>query len=87
MQAFTTTSRARIRLGGGHIAAAEHFKTAITLSMGNKKNLEEFLMENVVLLRWIDRIASRYWSFGSEILLSKDDIAAIAQDTFCCDAP
>jgi tetratricopeptide (TPR) repeat protein len=62
------------------IAAAEHFKTAVTLGMGNKKDLEQFLMENVVLLRCIDRITSRHWSLENEILLSMDDIAAIAQD-------
>jgi tetratricopeptide (TPR) repeat protein len=45
---------------GDQTAAAEHFKTAITLGMGNKKKLEDFLMENVVLIRCIDRITSRY---------------------------
>jgi 2-polyprenyl-3-methyl-5-hydroxy-6-metoxy-1,4-benzoquinol methylase/tetratricopeptide (TPR) repeat protein len=65
---------------GDQIAAAEHFKRAITLGMGNKKDLEEFLMQNVVLVRCVDRITSRYWSLENEILLSTDDIAAIAQD-------
>jgi 2-polyprenyl-3-methyl-5-hydroxy-6-metoxy-1,4-benzoquinol methylase/tetratricopeptide (TPR) repeat protein len=65
---------------GDQIAAAEHFKTAIALGMGNKKDIEEFLMENVVLIRCVDRIASGYWSFENDLLLNMDDIAAIAQD-------
>lgn len=60
--------------------AAEHFKTAITLGMSNKKNLEEFIMENVSLLRCIDRVTSRSWSTETESPLRADDIATIAQD-------
>jgi SAM-dependent methyltransferase len=63
---------------GERIAAAEHFKAAITLGMSAKRSIEEFIMENVVLLRCIDRIASRSWS--SESLLSAEHIDAIAQD-------
>jgi SAM-dependent methyltransferase len=65
---------------GDQVAAAKHFKTAITLRMGNKKSLEQFLMENVVLVRCIDRIMSKHWSLETEILLNTDDIAGIAQD-------
>jgi 2-polyprenyl-3-methyl-5-hydroxy-6-metoxy-1,4-benzoquinol methylase len=65
---------------GEQIAAAEHFKTAITLGMSEKRSVEEFIMENVVLLRCIDRIASRSWSNENESLLSAEDVAAIAQD-------
>ena len=66
---------------GEQIAAAEHFKAAITLGMSDKRSLEEFIMENVVLLRCIDRIASRSWFSKTESLLSAEDIAAVAQDT------
>jgi 2-polyprenyl-3-methyl-5-hydroxy-6-metoxy-1,4-benzoquinol methylase len=65
---------------GEQSAAAEHFKTAITLGMSDKKSLEEFIMENVALLRCIDRVTSRSWSIESESLLHAEDIAAIAQD-------
>jgi SAM-dependent methyltransferase len=65
---------------GEQIAAAEHFKTAITLGMSEKRSLEEFIMENVVHLRCIDRIASRPWSSENESLFSAEDITAIAQD-------
>jgi SAM-dependent methyltransferase len=65
---------------GERIAAAEHFKTAITLGMSEKRSVEEFIMENVVLLRCIDRIASRSWSDEDESSLSVEDVAAIAQD-------
>jgi 2-polyprenyl-3-methyl-5-hydroxy-6-metoxy-1,4-benzoquinol methylase len=64
---------------GEQIAAAEHFKTAITLGMSDKKSLEEFIMENVALLRCIDCVASRSWSVESE-RLSAENIAAIARD-------
>src|SRR5690349_10075211 len=47
---------------GEQIAATEHFKSAITLGMSETRSVEEFIMENVVLLRCIDRIASRSWS-------------------------
>jgi len=65
---------------GEQIAAAEHFKAAITLGMSEKRSVEEFVMENVVLLRCMDRIASRSWSNENESLLSAEDVAAIAQD-------
>ena len=65
---------------GEQIAAADHFKTAIMLGMSDKRSVEEFIMENVVLLRLIDRIASRSWSIQNKNLLGADDIAAIAQD-------
>ena len=65
---------------GEQIAAAEHFRTAIALGMSEKRSVEEFIMENVVLLRCIDRIASRSWSSETESLLSAEDIRAIAQD-------
>jgi 2-polyprenyl-3-methyl-5-hydroxy-6-metoxy-1,4-benzoquinol methylase len=65
---------------GQPIAAAEHFKTAITLGMGEKRSVEEFIMENVVLLRCIDRIGSRSWSSEKEALLTAEDLTAIAQD-------
>src|SRR5215470_20332332 len=55
---------------GEQIAAAEHFKAAITLGMSDKRSLEEFIMENVALLRCIDRIASRSWYSETESLLS-----------------
>jgi SAM-dependent methyltransferase len=64
---------------GEQTAAAEHFKTAITLGMSDKRGLEEFIMENLALLRCIDRIASRTWSIEREGL-SAEDITAIAQD-------
>jgi SAM-dependent methyltransferase len=64
---------------GEQIAAAEHFKTAIMLGMSEKRSLEEFIMENVTLLRCIDRIASIAWSIERESL-SAEDITAIAQD-------
>jgi SAM-dependent methyltransferase len=60
--------------------AAEHFKTAITLGMSQKRSVEEFILENVVLLRCIDRIASRSWSSEKESLFTAEDITAIAQD-------
>lgn len=66
---------------GEQIAAAEHFRAAITLGMSDKRSLEEFIMEDVVLLRCIDRIASRSWFSRTESLLSAEDVAAIAQDT------
>ena len=62
------------------VAAAEHFKTAIALGMSEKRSVEEFIMENVVLLRCIDRIASRSRSIESENPLGAEDVAAIAQD-------
>jgi SAM-dependent methyltransferase len=65
---------------GEQIVAAEHFKAAITLGMSGKRSVEEFIMENVVLLRYIDRIASRSWASETESLLSAKDVAAIAQD-------
>jgi SAM-dependent methyltransferase len=65
---------------GEQILAAEHFKAAITLGMSGKRSVEEFIMENVVLLRFIDRIASRSWSSENQKLLTADDIATIAQD-------
>jgi 2-polyprenyl-3-methyl-5-hydroxy-6-metoxy-1,4-benzoquinol methylase len=61
------------------IAAAEHFKTAIALGMSDNKSLEEFIMENVALLRCIDRV-TRPGPIESESLLTTEDIAAIAQD-------
>jgi SAM-dependent methyltransferase len=64
---------------GEKIAAAEHFKTAITLGMSEKRSLEEFIMENVTLLRCIDRIASITWSIERESL-SAEEITTIAQD-------
>jgi SAM-dependent methyltransferase len=65
---------------GDQIAAAEHFKAAVTLGMSGKRSVEEFIMENVVLLRCMGRIVSRSWSSKSESLLSAEDIGAIAQD-------
>jgi SAM-dependent methyltransferase len=65
---------------GQQIAAAEHFKIAITLGMSEKRSVEEFIMDNVVLLRCIDRIASRSWRGGNQRPLTADDIATIAQD-------
>jgi SAM-dependent methyltransferase len=65
---------------GEQIRAAEHFKAAITLGMSGKRSVEEFIMENVVLLRFIDRIASRSWSSAKQKLLTADDITTIAQD-------
>ena len=65
---------------GEQITAAEHFKTAITLGMSEKRSVEEFIMDNVVLLRCIDRIASRSWSNENESPLSAEDVSAIAQD-------
>jgi 2-polyprenyl-3-methyl-5-hydroxy-6-metoxy-1,4-benzoquinol methylase len=65
---------------GEQIVAAEHFKMAITLGMSEKRSVEEFIMENVVLLRCIDRIASRSWSSEKESLLTAEDVTAIAQD-------
>src|SRR4029077_11589814 len=62
---------------GERIAAAEHFTTAITLGMSEKRSVEEFIMENVVLLRCIDRIASRSWSNENESPLTVEDVAAI----------
>jgi 2-polyprenyl-3-methyl-5-hydroxy-6-metoxy-1,4-benzoquinol methylase len=62
------------------IAAAEHFRAAITLGMSNKRSLEEFIMENVVLRRCIDRIASTFWSVENESPLTADEIATITQD-------
>jgi SAM-dependent methyltransferase/tetratricopeptide (TPR) repeat protein len=61
-------------------AAAKHFKTAITLGMSGKRSVEEFIMDNVVLLRCIDRIASRSWPGENQRPLTADDIATIAQD-------
>jgi len=66
---------------GEQITAAAHFKAAITLGMSSKKSLEEFMMENVVLLRCIDHIGSRSWSSKAGSLLSAEDIGAMAQDT------
>ena len=65
---------------GAQRPAAEHFRSAITLGMSNKKNIEEFIMENVSLLRCIDRVTSRSWSTETESPLRADDIATIAQD-------
>jgi 2-polyprenyl-3-methyl-5-hydroxy-6-metoxy-1,4-benzoquinol methylase len=65
---------------GEQIAATEHFKSAITLGMSETRSVEEFIMENVVLLRCIDRIASRSWSSENESPLTAEDTAAIAQD-------
>jgi 2-polyprenyl-3-methyl-5-hydroxy-6-metoxy-1,4-benzoquinol methylase len=65
---------------GEQIAAAQHFNTAITLGMSEKRSVEEFIMENVALLRSIDRIASRSWSSETQSLITAEDIKAIAQD-------
>ena len=48
--------------------------------MSEKRSVEEFIMENVVLLQCIDRIASRSWSSEKESLLTAEDVTAIAQD-------
>jgi SAM-dependent methyltransferase len=65
---------------GEQTAAAEHFKAAITLGMSEKRSVEEFIMENVLLVRCIDRIASKSWSSENESVLTAQDITAIAQD-------
>src|SRR5262249_54157599 len=65
---------------GEPVAAAEHFKAAITLGMNEKRSVEEFIMENLALLRSIDRIASRSLSAENESLLSVEDVIGIAQD-------
>jgi 2-polyprenyl-3-methyl-5-hydroxy-6-metoxy-1,4-benzoquinol methylase len=65
---------------GEKIAATEHFKAAITLGMSEKRSLEEFIMENVLLVRCIDRVASMSWTIENQSPLTADDIATIAQD-------
>jgi SAM-dependent methyltransferase len=65
---------------GEQIAAAEHFKTAIVLGMSDKRSLEEFIMENVLLVRCIDRVASTSWSIANQSPLTANDIASIAKD-------
>jgi 2-polyprenyl-3-methyl-5-hydroxy-6-metoxy-1,4-benzoquinol methylase len=62
------------------IAAAKHFKTAIILGMNQKRSLEEFIMENVALLRCIDRIALRSCSIENESPLKSEEIAAMEED-------
>lgn len=64
------------------IAAAKHFRTAVTLGMGYKKNVEEFVMENVTTLQYIQRAATEQWSIRKEAPLTTNDLAAIAKDTF-----
>jgi 2-polyprenyl-3-methyl-5-hydroxy-6-metoxy-1,4-benzoquinol methylase len=64
------------------ITAAKHFRTAIMLGMGHKKSVEEFVIENMTSLQYIQRVATEHWSIGKEVLLTAKDIAAIGKDVF-----
>jgi hypothetical protein len=64
-------------------AAAAHFKRAIALGMGDEKDVEEFVMQNPVIVECVGRIID-----GSNLAIKRDalfgagDIAAIAHDGF-----
>jgi tetratricopeptide (TPR) repeat protein len=64
------------------IAAAKHFRTAIMLGMGYKRNVEEFVIENVATLQYIQLVAAEHWSVGNDVLLTGNDIAIIGKDIF-----
>jgi SAM-dependent methyltransferase/tetratricopeptide (TPR) repeat protein len=59
------------------VAAVKHFRTAITLGMGYKKKLEEFVLENETTLQYVQRVATEHWT-----VLTANDLAAIAKDIF-----
>ena len=62
--------------------ATMHFNKAITLGMGGKKYVEEFVMENVVIRQCIARIADQDPAVGIVMPFGVSDIAAIASDLF-----
>ena len=67
---------------GERILAVKHFKAAITFGISDRKLVEEFVMENEVILKYIDLVTTKHWSIGSEVHFSVDDIAAIGKDLF-----
>lgn len=67
---------------GEHAPAAVHFKNAITLGMGGKKHIEEFVMENVVVRQCVARIADQDPVVGGAMPFGAGDIAAVATDMF-----
>lgn len=63
-------------------SSAMHFNKAITLGMGGKKHVEEFVMENVVIRQSIARIVSQDPAVGNAVPFGAGDLAAIANDLF-----
>ncbi len=67
---------------GDRGAAADHFKTAIMLGMGGKKNVEGFVRENPAIAQCIARIADPPALLGNQAVFGTGDIAAITNDLF-----
>lgn len=67
---------------GERTPAAVHFQNAIMLGMGDKRHIEEFVMENVVVRQCIARIADQDPAVGNAMAFGAGDIAAIASDIF-----
>ena len=64
-------------------AAAEHFKKAIALGMSAKKDVEELVMQNPVVIDCVRRIMEHSnLTVQNENLFGAGDIAAIAKDIF-----
>jgi SAM-dependent methyltransferase/tetratricopeptide (TPR) repeat protein len=62
--------------------AAVHFNKAITLGMGGKKHVEEFVMENAAIRQCIARIADQDPALGNALPFGAGDITAVASDIF-----
>jgi hypothetical protein len=63
--------------------AIMHFRKGITLGMGGKKHVEEFVMENVTIRQCIARSVSQDSAVGNADPFGAGDLAAIANDLFC----
>jgi 2-polyprenyl-3-methyl-5-hydroxy-6-metoxy-1,4-benzoquinol methylase len=67
-------------LGQRHDAAV-HFKRAIGLGMGDEKDVEEFIMQNPVVVACVGRTVDRLRAADKpEVLFGAADLAAIADD-------
>jgi SAM-dependent methyltransferase len=62
--------------------AVMHFRKAITLGMGGKKHVEEFVMENAVIRQCVARIADQDPAAGNTMSFGASDIAALGSDLF-----
>jgi 2-polyprenyl-3-methyl-5-hydroxy-6-metoxy-1,4-benzoquinol methylase len=70
---------------GERTQAGAHFRKAIALGMGDEKTVEEYVMQNPVIVRCIERMSnSTQIGIKHERPFDDRDIAVIANDVFLC---
>jgi 2-polyprenyl-3-methyl-5-hydroxy-6-metoxy-1,4-benzoquinol methylase/tetratricopeptide (TPR) repeat protein len=68
---------------GERTAAAEHFRQAVGLGMGNEKTVEEFVMQNPLIVECVGRAVDQLKQpVKSRALFDTRDIEAIGNDIF-----